>query len=130
MVGTGNKVEDYGVGFYTKYGDGGVDIAPIADLYKTEVWELGKHLGVDQRIIDAQPTDGLWEDGTQFGMNTLGAGVMTGAMNNAFREVAIKFALVVADKAYGIGYDIGAGDEYDRGYVDGVESVRSGVLGD
>lgn len=62
VVGTGNKVEDYGVGFYTKYGDGGVDIAPIADLYKTEVWELGKHLGVDQRIIDAPPTDGLWED--------------------------------------------------------------------
>ena len=63
VVGTGNKVEDYGVGFYTKYGDGGVDIAPIADLYKTEVWELGKHLGVDQRIINAQPTDGLWDDG-------------------------------------------------------------------
>ena len=62
VVGTGNKVEDYGVGFYTKYGDGGVDIAPIADLYKTEVWELGKHLDVDQRIIDAPPTDGLWED--------------------------------------------------------------------
>jgi len=63
VVGTGNKVEDYGVGFYTKYGDGGVDVAPIADLYKTEVWELGKYLGVDQRIIDAQPTDGLWGDG-------------------------------------------------------------------
>ena len=63
VVGTGNKVEDYGIGFYTKYGDGGVDIAPIADLYKTEVWELGKHLGVDQRIIDASPTDGLWDDG-------------------------------------------------------------------
>lgn len=63
VVGTGNKVEDYGVGFYTKYGDGGVDIAPIADLYKTEVWELGKYLGVDQRIIDASPTDGLWDDG-------------------------------------------------------------------
>ena len=63
VVGTGNKVEDYGIGFYTKYGDGGVDIAPIADLYKTEVWELGKHLGVDERIIDAQPTDGLWDDG-------------------------------------------------------------------
>ena len=57
VVGTGNKVEDYGIGFYTKYGDGGVDIAPIADLYKTEVLELGKHLGVDQRIIDASPTD-------------------------------------------------------------------------
>ena len=62
VVGTGNKVEDYGVGFYTKYGDGGVDIAPIADLYKTEVWELGKHLGVDSRIIEAKPTDGLWDD--------------------------------------------------------------------
>jgi NAD+ synthase len=63
VVGTGNKVEDYGVGFYTKYGDGGVDIAPIADLYKTEVWELGKHLGVDSRIVSASPTDGLWDDG-------------------------------------------------------------------
>ena len=63
VVGTGNKVEDYGVGFYTKYGDGGVDIAPIADLYKTEVWELGKHFGVDDRIINAAPTDGLWDDG-------------------------------------------------------------------
>jgi len=63
VVGTGNKVEDYGVGFYTKYGDGGVDIAPIADLYKTEVWELGKHLEVDSRIIEATPTDGLWNDG-------------------------------------------------------------------
>ena len=63
VVGTGNKVEDYGVGFYTKYGDGGVDIAPIADLYKSEVWELGEYLGVDQRICDAQPSDGLWDDG-------------------------------------------------------------------
>ena len=62
VVGTGNKVEDYGVGFYTKYGDGGVDIAPIADLYKTEVWELGEYLEVDQRIVDATPTDGLWDD--------------------------------------------------------------------
>ena len=63
VVGTGNKVEDYGIGFYTKYGDGGVDIAPIADLYKTEVRELGGYLGVPSEIIDAQPTDGLWEDG-------------------------------------------------------------------
>ena len=63
VVGTGNKVEDYGIGFYTKYGDGGVDIAPIADLYKTEVWELGRYLGVDERIVNAKPTDGLWEDG-------------------------------------------------------------------
>jgi len=62
VVGTGNRVEDMGVGFFTKYGDGGVDISPIADLYKTEVWELGKHFGVDQRIIDASPTDGLWDD--------------------------------------------------------------------
>ena len=63
VVGTGNRVEDFGVGFYTKYGDGGVDISPIADLSKTEVWQLGAELGVDQRIIDAQPTDGLWDDG-------------------------------------------------------------------
>ena len=63
VVGTGNKVEDYGIGFYTKYGDGGVDIAPIADLYKTEVRELAGYLGVRRGIIDAKPTDGLWEDG-------------------------------------------------------------------
>jgi NAD+ synthase len=63
VVGTGNKVEDFGVGFFTKYGDGGVDISPIADLMKTEVWELGRQLGVDQRIIEAAPTDGLWDDG-------------------------------------------------------------------
>ena len=62
VVGTGNKVEDYGIGFYTKYGDGGVDIAPIADLYKTEVRELGGHLGVASDIIHATPTDGLWDD--------------------------------------------------------------------
>jgi NAD+ synthase len=62
VVGTGNKVEDFGVGFYTKYGDGGVDISPIADLYKTEVRELGSHLGVPQEIINASPTDGLWDD--------------------------------------------------------------------
>ena len=63
VVGTGNKVEDFGVGFYTKYGDGGVDISPIADCKKTQVWELGKHLGVLNEIIDASPTDGLWDDG-------------------------------------------------------------------
>ena len=63
VVGTGNKVEDFGVGFYTKYGDGGVDISPIADCKKTQVWELGKYLGVLQKIIDAEPTDGLWNDG-------------------------------------------------------------------
>ena len=63
VVGTGNKVEDFGVGFYTKYGDGGVDISPIADCNKTEVWEIGKELGVLKEIIDAPPTDGLWDDG-------------------------------------------------------------------
>ena len=62
VVGTGNKVEDFGVGFYTKYGDGGVDISPIADCNKTEVWELGKELGILKEIIDAPPTDGLWDD--------------------------------------------------------------------
>ena len=63
VVGTGNKVEDFGVGFYTKYGDGGVDISPIADCNKTDVWELGKELGILKEIIDAPPTDGLWDDG-------------------------------------------------------------------
>ena len=63
VVGTGNKVEDFGVGFYTKYGDGGVDISPIADCNKSEVWELGKELGILNEIIDAPPTDGLWNDG-------------------------------------------------------------------
>jgi len=63
VVGTGNKVEDFGVGFYTKYGDGGVDISPIADCNKSEVWELGKELGILQEIIDSPPTDGLWDDG-------------------------------------------------------------------
>ena len=63
VVGTGNKVEDFGVGFYTKYGDGGVDISPIADCTKTQVWEMGKNLGILDEIIKAQPTDGLWNDG-------------------------------------------------------------------
>ena len=63
VVGTGNKVEDFGVGFYTKYGDGGVDIAPIADCTKNEVWEMGKELGILEDIINAIPTDGLWDDG-------------------------------------------------------------------
>jgi len=63
VVGTGNKVEDFGVGFYTKYGDGGVDISPIADCNKTDVWEMGKELGILKEIINAPPTDGLWDDG-------------------------------------------------------------------
>ncbi|MFD2822076.1 NAD(+) synthase [Lacinutrix iliipiscaria] len=62
VAGTGNKVEDFGVGFYTKYGDGGVDLSPIADLLKSEVYEIAKYLGVNQEIIDAAPTDGLWGD--------------------------------------------------------------------
>ena len=63
VAGTGNKVEDFGVGFYTKYGDGGVDISPIADLTKTQVWELAREVGVIEEIVEAKPTDGLWEDG-------------------------------------------------------------------
>ena len=63
VVGTGNKVEDFGVGFYTKYGDGGVDISPIADCTKTQVWELGRYLGISKEIINTPPTDGLWNDG-------------------------------------------------------------------
>ena len=62
VVGTGNKVEDFGVGFFTKYGDGGVDISPIADLTKTEVRQMAKGLGVIKEILIAKPTDGLWED--------------------------------------------------------------------
>lgn len=62
VAGTGNKVEDFGVGFYTKYGDGGVDISPIADLLKSEVYALAPALGIAQEIIAAPPTDGLWED--------------------------------------------------------------------
>ncbi len=73
VVGTGNKIEDFGVGFFTKYGDGGVDLSPIADCNKTEVWELGKELNILQEIIEADPTDGLWEDGrtdeSQLGLN-------------------------------------------------------------
>ena len=73
VVGTGNKVEDFGVGFYTKYGDGGVDISPIADCTKTQIWEMGSHLGIDKKIIKADPTDGLWKDGrsdeNQLGMS-------------------------------------------------------------
>lgn len=62
VAGTGNKVEDFGVGFYTKYGDGGVDLSPIADLLKTEVYQLASHLGINREILQAPPTDGLWGD--------------------------------------------------------------------
>lgn len=63
VAGTGNKIEDFGIGFYTKYGDGGVDLSPIADLTKTQVWAIAKEIGVIQEILEAKPTDGLWEDG-------------------------------------------------------------------
>ena len=63
VVGTGNRVEDFGVGFFTKYGDGGVDISPIGDCMKTEVWDMGRELCLLKEIIDAPPTDGLWADG-------------------------------------------------------------------
>ena len=72
VVGTGNKVEDFGVGFYTKYGDGGVDISPIADCTKTQIWDMGQKLKISEDIIKAEPTDGLWLDGrtdtSQLGM--------------------------------------------------------------
>jgi NAD+ synthase len=83
VVGTGNKVEDFGVGFYTKYGDGGVDISPIADCNKTEVWEMGRELNILKEIIDATPTDGLWDDGrTDEGQLGLKYGELEEAMNN------------------------------------------------
>ena len=83
VVGTGNKIEDFGVGFYTKYGDGGVDISPIADCNKTEIWELGKELKVLQEIIDTPPTDGLWDDGrTDEGQLGLKYRELEEAMNN------------------------------------------------
>tara|TARA_B100000029_G_scaffold289450_1_gene283166 strand:- start:886 stop:1659 length:774 start_codon:yes stop_codon:yes gene_type:complete len=63
VVGTGNKVEDFGIGFFTKYGDGGVDVSPIADLMKSEVYALANDLNINKEIINAAPTDGLWEDG-------------------------------------------------------------------
>ena len=76
VVGTGNRVEDFGVGFFTKYCDGGVELSPIADLYKSEVYELGEVLGIDRRILDARPSDGLWLDGRtdedQLGMSYSG----------------------------------------------------------
>src|SRR5210317_441706 len=84
VVGTGNKVEDFGVGFYTKYGDGGVDISPIADCTKTQVWELGRELGILNEIIEAAPTDGLWDDGrTDEGQLGFKYGELEEAMENS-----------------------------------------------
>ena len=83
VVGTGNKVEDFGVGFYTKYGDGGVDISPIADCNKSDVWEIGKSLNILNEIIEAPPTDGLWDDGrTDEGQLGLKYSELEEAMNN------------------------------------------------
>ena len=83
VVGTGNKIEDFGVGFYTKYGDGGVDISPIADCNKSEVWELGKELNILKEIIEAVPTDGLWNDArTDEGQLGLSYKELEEAMNN------------------------------------------------
>ena len=83
VVGTGNKVEDFGVGFYTKYGDGGVDILPIADCNKSEVWEIGRELNILNEIIEATPTDGLWNDGrTDEGQLGLSYKELEEAMNN------------------------------------------------
>ena len=83
VVGTGNKVEDFGVGFYTKYGDGGVDISPIADCNKTDVWEMGRELNILKEIINADPTDGLWDDGrTDEGQLGLKYSELEEAMNN------------------------------------------------
>ena len=92
VVGTGNKVEDFGVGFYTKYGDGGVDISPIADCNKTQVWELGKELGILQEIIDAAPTDGLWDDGrTDEGQLGLKYNELEEAMENPNSPNRVKY---------------------------------------
>ena len=83
VVGTGNKIEDFGVGFFTKYGDGGVDISPIGDCKKTEIWELGKELKLLDEIINAEPTDGLWDDGrTDVGQLGLSYKELEEAMNN------------------------------------------------
>ena len=84
VVGTGNKVEDFGVGFYTKYGDGGVDISPIADCTKTQVWELGKYLGILKKIITAEPNDGLWNDGRN---DTQQLGMSYAELENAMNNV-------------------------------------------
>ncbi len=92
VVGTGNKVEDFGVGFYTKYGDGGVDISPIADCNKTQIWELGKELGILQEIIDAPPTDGLWDDGrTDEGQLGLKYNELEEAMENPNSPNRVKY---------------------------------------
>ena len=101
VVGTGNKVEDFGVGFFTKYGDGGVDISPIGDCLKTQVWDMGREMGLEQEIIDAAPTDGLWDDGRtdegQLGM-TYPELEHAMALNNADNCVYEPLALTKTEK--------------------------------
>lgn len=102
VVGTGNKVEDFGVGFFTKYGDGGVDISPIGDCLKTEVWDMGREMGLEQEIIDAAPTDGLWDDGrTDEGQLGMSYPELEHAMklHNADNCVYDPLALTKAEKA-------------------------------
>lgn len=91
VAGTGNKIEDFGVGFFTKYGDGGVDLSPIADLMKSEVYALAKELGVSQSIIDAPPVDGLWGD-NRTDEEQIGATYdeMEWAMNTLSRKSKVK----------------------------------------
>jgi NAD+ synthase len=98
VVGTGNKVEDFGVGFYTKYGDGGVDISPIADCYKTEVWQMGRELGVLDDIINAAPTDGLWDDGRtdQDQLGGLSYAELEVAMQQSLGELPINNSIELA----------------------------------
>jgi NAD+ synthase len=102
VAGTGNKVEDFGVGFFTKYGDGGVDISPIGDCLKTEVWAMARELGIEQEIIDAPPTDGLWDDGrtdeSQLGM-TYPELEHAMALDNADNCVYDPLALTKTEKA-------------------------------
>jgi NAD+ synthase len=102
VIGTGNKVEDFGVGFFTKYGDGGVDISPIGDCLKTEVWAMARELGIEQEIIDAPPTDGLWDDGrtdeSQLGM-TYPELEHAMALDNADNCVYDPLALTKTEKA-------------------------------
>jgi len=95
VVGTGNKVEDFGVGFYTKYGDGGVDISPIADCNKTEIWDMGRELNILKEIIDATPTDGLWDDGrTDEGQLGLKYKELEEAMNNTNSKNREKYEII------------------------------------
>jgi len=102
VIGTGNKVEDFGVGFFTKYGDGGVDISPIGDCLKTEVWAMARELGIEQEIINAPPTDGLWDDGrtdeSQLGM-TYPELEHAMALDNADNCVYDPLALTKTEKA-------------------------------